>query len=126
MTTGPPVSARYTRSESPAGRDRSASRATNQCPFEGDGVVVALSGEIDLANAASLPAVVAGVVNGDTSVVIDLTDVTFLDSSGLRAILICEASLAAQGVSLRVAHPTLHVRRVFEITSLGHLLTNDT
>jgi anti-anti-sigma factor len=94
--------------------------------IEGDGVVVALSGEIDLANAASLPAVVAGVVNGDTSVVIDLTDVTFLDSSGLRAILICEASLAAQGVSLRVAHPTLHVRRVFEITSLGHLLTNDT
>ena len=93
--------------------------------IDGDGVVVALSGEIDMANAASLPAVVAGVVNGDTSVVIDLTEVTFLDSSGLRAILICEASLAAQGVSLRVAHPTIHVRRVFEITSLSHLLGTD-
>ena len=90
--------------------------------IEGDHVVVALGDEIDMSNADLLPAMVASVVNGDASVLIDLSRVTFLDSSGLRAILACEALLAREGTTLRVVNPTDQSRRIFEICGLSYLV----
>jgi anti-anti-sigma factor len=89
---------------------------------DGRYLVVALRGEIDAANVAALPTVVAGASNGDDAVRLDIGDVTFLDSSLLRAILACEAMLAATGVELKVRRPTEQARRIFEITSLSYLL----
>ncbi len=85
-------------------------------------LVVALSGEIDVANASLLPAVVAGALKGDDSVRIDLADVTFLDSSLLRALVVCQANLQATGVDLRVRNASPQARRVFELTSLTSLM----
>ena len=52
-------------------------------------------------------------------VVVDLSEVTFLDSSGLNALVTSRRSLAARDVDLRVISPTDHVvRRVFEIAQL--------
>jgi anti-anti-sigma factor len=70
----------------------------------------------------ALPTVVAGASSGDDAVRLDIADVTFLDSSLLRAILECEARLAATGVELKVRRPTEQARRIFEITSLSYLL----
>lgn len=90
--------------------------------IDGDCVVVALRDEIDMSNAELLPTVVASAVNGDASVRIDLSRVTFLDSSGLRAILACEALLAREGTTLRVVNATDQSRRIFEICGLSYLL----
>ncbi|HWL45093.1 MAG TPA: STAS domain-containing protein [Ilumatobacter sp.] len=89
---------------------------------DGPHLVVALHGEIDAANADLLPAVVAGAVNGDDSVRVDITNVTFLDSSLLRALLICETRLLIDGVELKVRNPSPQARRIFELTNLASLL----
>jgi anti-anti-sigma factor len=90
--------------------------------IEHEHVVVALSGEMDMANALSVPEIVAACVHADRPVLIDLQDVTFLDSSGLRAILVSKARLEAENVTLQVTNASTRVRRVFEITRLTHLL----
>jgi anti-sigma B factor antagonist len=90
---------------------------------EGDDLVVYLSGEIDISNADGLPSTLFAAASGDRKVLIDIGQVSFLDSSGLRAILICEATLSREGVSVKVRNPTDQSRRVFEISGLRHLLT---
>lgn len=90
--------------------------------IDGQHVVIALSGEIDLANVDALPDAIAGAIGRDSSVRIDIADVTFLDSSLLRLLLICEASCARRGVELKVRNPTDQARRIFELTRLTSLL----
>lgn len=90
---------------------------------EGDDLVVYVKGDIDIGNADGLPAALLAATSGtDTSVLIDIAEVTFLDSSGLRAILICEATLSREGITLKVRNATEQSRRVFEISGLRHLL----
>ena len=90
---------------------------------EGSDLVVYLKGEIDISNAESLPAALLAATDGsDTTVLIDIGDVTFLDSSGLRAILMCEATLSREDIALKVRNPSEQSRRVFEISGLRHLL----
>lgn len=89
---------------------------------EGPYLVVALRGEVDASNVGALPTVVAGATNGDDAVRLDIGEVTFLDSSLLRAILACEAMLATTGVEFKVRRATDQARRIFEITSLAYLL----
>jgi anti-anti-sigma factor len=89
-------------------------------------LVITLSGEIDAANADALPAAVCAAVNGGKSVLIDVSQVSFLDSSFLRAILMCAAGLEADGVEVKVRNPQSQARRLFETTRLTHMLDRHT
>lgn len=93
--------------------------------IEGPHLVIALAGEIDAANADSLPDVVIGALSDDRSVLVDLAAVTFLDSSLLRALVQCRSRLADTGVECRVRNPTAQARRIFEITALTDLLLDE-
>jgi anti-sigma B factor antagonist len=85
--------------------------------------VFRLAGEIDAANADTVPLTVLSTDIADASlVVIDLTDVAFIDSSGLRALLTCRAGLSRRGLAVEVRNPSHTVRRLFEITHLTELL----
>jgi anti-anti-sigma factor len=69
-----------------------------------DGVaMVSVTGEIDLANADAMQAVVARTAT--QTVVLDLTDVTFLDSSGIRAIDRARRGLLSEERSPLVVSP---------------------
>jgi stage II sporulation protein AA (anti-sigma F factor antagonist) len=69
-----------------------------------DGVsMVSVTGEIDLANADAMQAVIARAAT--QTVVLDLTDVTFLDSSGIRAIDRARRGLLSEERSLLVVSP---------------------
>jgi anti-anti-sigma factor len=77
--------------------------------------VAHLSGEIDLANAADLFAAVR--VTNDTAIV-DLSDVTFVDSSALNQLVILH-----KDIELRiVATPGTQPRRVLELAGLVQVL----
>lgn len=89
---------------------------------EHETLVIELAGEIDLDNAEALPAIVAGAVNGDASVRIDIAGVTFLDSALLRSLLICQARLAVDGVDVKVRNASPQARSIFEMTNLASLL----
>jgi anti-anti-sigma factor len=76
---------------------------------------VHLSGELDAAGAAEAAAAIAWAVSDAQSVVVDLSTLTFLDSSGFRAIERGRLFAESVGHSFSVvgAHGIVH--RVFDI-----------
>jgi anti-anti-sigma factor len=77
-------------------------------PFEaihdrgGEYRVVRLTGELDIAARPSADRVLAMAIHaGDPSVLVDVRDLTFLDSSGLAVLM--RAKLAAEGNGIRFA-----------------------
>ena len=90
----------------------------------GDTHVIALSGELDIASVRDVEAELASVEAAArlARLVIDLRDVTFIDSSGLRLVL--EASRRADTTAYRLAlvRPGPRVFRAFEISGIDTLL----
>jgi anti-anti-sigma factor len=93
-----------------------------------DGVVVAsLSGEIDLSNAAEITtALLGGVPNDALGLVIDLSEVSYLDSAGVRMLAELDHRLGWRAQMLRVVAPEAsRSRRVLEIAGLERVLSID-
>ena len=89
---------------------------------EGDGYVVALAGEIDLATCEELGAAIEPLIEPDQTIVVDLSEVSFMDSSGLRVFLRARALLNDKGGTLVLRKPTEQVRRLFVAVGLDSLL----
>jgi anti-sigma B factor antagonist len=89
-----------------------------------DGIaVLALSGELDLAAAPVLRERLADAqAAGARGVVLDMAEVTFLDSSALRELLSAEAALRAAGASLVLATVRPPVERLLELTRTTGML----
>ncbi|MFP5257201.1 MAG: STAS domain-containing protein [Acidimicrobiia bacterium] len=83
------------------------------------GHVVRVGGELDLASAPQLSEALAD-PSGDVSqpVVLDLSGVSFIDSSALRALLLAGRQLADAGRTLQIGPRSEAVRRVLEVTQL--------
>ncbi len=84
-----------------------------------DGVVVAVSGEIDLFTTPEFKEAVAEAMSRDVSaVVIDLTRATFLDSSSLGVLIGAHRRLTRRGGRLTVACDRPAILKVFRVTGL--------
>jgi len=89
-------------------------------------VVVALRGDIDLANVDTLPVAISSLpLPLHDCVRIDLSEVSFLDATGLRALLRCEALLARAGVEVKVRNPKQAALRLLRLTHLDYLLETE-
>jgi anti-anti-sigma factor len=85
--------------------------------------VVALSGELDLAGAAALEQELARLeAESPDAVVLDLRDVGFMDSSGLRVIAVASQCAEQRGRRLALVPGSDQVMRVFEITRIHERL----
>ncbi|MGH8980983.1 MAG: STAS domain-containing protein [Acidimicrobiales bacterium] len=82
--------------------------------------VVAFYGELDLADAERAEQALVAVAG--SSVVLDLSGLRFLDAAGLGAIVHASERIEAEGGALRTRGASGIVRRIFEVTSLCHLL----
>ena len=82
------------------------------------GVVLTLSGELDLATAPVLQARLDPVMRGSGMVVINLSRLEFIDSSGLHTLVRAERHLRRSGGQLVLVRGPRAVHRIFEITSL--------
>ena len=94
-----------------------------------DGVVVAgIAGEIDLSNATEITdALLGGVPNEALGLVIDLSNVSYLDSAGVRMLAELDHRLGWRAQSLRVVAPeTSRSRRVLVIAGLERVLSLET
>jgi anti-anti-sigma factor len=76
-------------------------------------------GELDLAAASAMRERVESVAG--TGLVIDLRDVTFIDSSALRELLHARAVVVASGARIVLAGVPANVRRLLELTGTGSL-----
>lgn len=87
------------------------------------GVVVRASGEVDLHVAPRLRSALEHAFDRrPASIVLDLADVSFMDSSGLSAIVFLRRRGAELDISVGVVRPVPEVFRVFELTGLDGLV----
>ena len=84
----------------------------------------ALTGELDIAAAPALRDLLAGLA-GARAVVLDMTEVTFVDSSALRELLRADAGLRADGVPLVLAGLHKPVDRLLELTRTTGVLATE-
>ncbi|WP_121251099.1 STAS domain-containing protein [Nocardioides ferulae] len=89
-----------------------------------DGIgVVTPQGRLNMVAARRLKEVLGGLVGDGTSrIVVDMAETTFLDSSGLGALIGGLKSARQAGGDLRVARPTESVLNVFRLTNLDRVL----
>jgi anti-sigma B factor antagonist len=84
---------------------------------------LAVRGELDVAAVPRLEeALEAAITRTTGGFVVDLSDVAFLDSSGLLALLHGRGLLAREGRALVVVCPPGPVRQVFEVAGVAQLL----
>ena len=92
----------------------------------GSGAMVRVAGEVDIQTSPVLHEHLTRVLDeGHTSIVVDLTDVSFLDSTGLSVLIAGLKRCQGSGGDLRVASPQPNVRRVLEVTGLADVFRLD-
>jgi anti-sigma B factor antagonist len=83
------------------------------------GAIVSIAGDLDLATVPRLRAELAAEpVAGAGAVVVDLAGVTFMDSTGLSALLDLERDLTARGGRLAIACPEGAARLLFDVAGV--------
>ena len=96
-------------------------RVTVELGTDGSGSwpVVSVAGEVDIQTSPLLERQLQSVLDqGHTSVLVDLGQVSFLDSTGLSALIGGLRHCQAQGGELRLLSPRPNVRKVLEVTGL--------
>lgn len=90
----------------------------------GPRAVVTASGELDVATAPQLRAYLHGLVDeGASTVVVDLSDVGFLDSTTLGVLISVHKRLAESGGVVELVIPHTRLLRIFQITGLDRVFT---
>jgi anti-sigma B factor antagonist len=89
----------------------------------GDAVVVAPSGEIDLATVDAVRTELDAARTEATRIVLDLRGVEFLDSSGLRLIVEAERDAEREGRTFVLVRPRAQVQRLLDVAGLSTRLT---
>jgi anti-sigma B factor antagonist len=77
-----------------------------------------LAGEIDAASTPQLITALDPLPGNDGDIVIDLSEVSFIDSSGLRALIDAHQRAERSGRRVVMAQPSAVVRRLFDISGL--------
>jgi len=90
---------------------------------DGDDIAIDLSGEIDLDNATTVESQVhEAITNQVRAVQLDLSDIAYIDSIGMRILFALAATLESLNIGLTiVASPGTAARRVIELSGLDSL-----
>jgi anti-sigma B factor antagonist len=91
----------------------------------GEETLISLSGELDLSSAPALRELLAEVFDDDRQrrIVLDLTDLIYLDSTGLSIFVTSHKRATATGIEFCLANPNPSVGQLFKITALDHFFT---
>ena len=88
---------------------------------ESERLTISVSGRVDTVTAPELE---AALKFGDaTCVVIDLANVPYMSSAGLRLLLTAHKTMLAKGGELQIANVQDDVREVLDITGFSDILT---
>jgi anti-sigma B factor antagonist len=89
-----------------------------------DGWTVA--GEIDASTAPAFDEAMSDLPTGDGPIVLDLSGVSFIDSSGLRVLISLAGRASDEGRSVALRDPSPTVARLLEITGLAEMFGSGT
>ncbi|GAA4902619.1 anti-sigma B factor antagonist [Actinomycetospora succinea] len=94
---------------------------------EGPDVRITIGGEVDLENANDVEERLAAAIPNETNVVtLELAELQYIDSAGLRVLFALAARLEVLQIELRVdVPPGSHTRRVLQLSGFESLATLD-
>jgi anti-sigma B factor antagonist len=88
----------------------------------GDGpAIVKLTGEMDVANASVVSACLNGLLDAGADVVIDLSDLQFIDSTGLGVLVSAGSRAREGGHRVRLRGPGKNVAGTLSVTGLDRV-----
>jgi anti-sigma B factor antagonist len=86
--------------------------------------VLLASGEVDIASVPALKTLLDDLLEaGRAEVVVDLSRVRFIDSTGLGVLARCNDRLSAEGGELRIVSSSPRLARVLKLIGLDSILT---
>lgn len=97
---------------------KSPSHLTLVTSTEGDATIVRCTGKLVTGSTEILQAEVRSLLPGTKRIVLDLTDLGYMDSSGLGSIIGLYVSVKSAGGSLEVINLSARVRQLFSITNV--------
>src|SRR2546423_8835450 len=89
---------------------------------EAETTTVVFSGELDVAGVERARAAIAEAEERSGMIVLDLSQLTFLDSTGLEVVLRGARRASELGRRLVVRKPSPYVKRLFELTAIDQSL----
>lgn len=91
---------------------------------EGEAAVLTLAGEVDVSNVAEVREAGLKLLQSDTKrLVVDLSEVTYMDSSGLGMLVGLLKRVRESGGEVAIAGARERVGRLFEITGLKQVFS---
>lgn len=91
--------------------------------LENDIRVIKLVGELDIVGVGAIETKFAGYCAGENArILVDLSEVSFLASIGIRLLTLNAKSVASRGGRMVLLHPTPDVRSVLEITGIPAII----
>lgn len=86
----------------------------------GESRVIRVSGEVDVSNKDELNAAIANTQSeGAQEVEVDLTEVSYIDSSGIGVLVAAAHRASGAGTRFFVSHPQRNVARVLSMLGMG-------
>jgi anti-sigma B factor antagonist len=92
--------------------------------FDVEEIIVDVRGELDAATAPSLQDVLDHLIaEGARRIVVDMAEASFVDSTGLGALLTAHLRMRAHRGELVLSNPRPAARRLLELTALDRVFT---
>ena len=88
---------------------------------DGSKITISLAGRIDSMTSAKLEESLAGEFDGMDEVILDMSEVSYISSAGLRVLLGARKAVGS-GASFAVENANEDLRGIFEVTKLMQLL----
>jgi len=92
---------------------------------DGDATLIYVSGEIDIATCERLRDAIEPHLGPQQTIILDLSDVEFMDSACLHVLEQARGTLTADGGSLFLRNPSVAAHRLVTISGLQDLLQAD-
>jgi anti-sigma B factor antagonist len=89
---------------------------------QGATLILRIGGELDTASCRVIEPTISDAVATATSVIIDLAELTFCDSSGVGLFISTHAKAMSDGTALAMRNVRPPVRLIFEITNLDAVI----
>ena len=90
---------------------------------DGNKTILAPEGRIDTITSPELEEAIAKIPEGVTSLTLDLSQVDYVSSAGLRVLLGAQKRMGGAGGTMTVTNVCEAVRNVFDITGFSSILT---
>ena len=82
-------------------------------------IIIDITGEVDLYNSPNIKDMIIDKMNsGYKKIVLNLNDVSYIDSSGIGTLIYCRTTLNQANGQLKIINIKDSVKRIFELTRL--------